>query len=330
MVDMATKTQSKIWKIIIGLVIILLVVSGIWSYYKYSLRYPSTDDAYVSANLVNVAPKVGGFIKTIYVKNNQFVHKDDILLEIDPIDYSLDANQLASHVTASHEQAVSASQNIDIAQANVLKAASDYDFVQKMAGRYTALYHAGAASAEDMQKYVNAAHQSQQQLKQAKLSLAVARTQYNIVLAQLKANQIQLSGALNKVEYTQVRSAVNGFISNLNLADGQLVAPAQGLFGIVDDSSWWIDANFKETQIEHLQVGDTATIRLDMYNHVYHGTVTSISRASGNTFSILPAQNATGNWVKVTQRFTVRIAIKDDPKFPLRVGASCDVTVDGK
>ena len=114
----------------------------------------------------------------------------------------------------------------------------------------------------------------------------------------------------------------------MNLADGQLVQAGQNVFGLIDDASWWVDANFKETQLERIKVGQIVKAKLDIYDHVYSGVVESISRASGNTFSILPAQNATGNWVKVTQRFAVVVKIKDDPDFPLRVGASVNVTID--
>ena len=102
----------------------------------------------------------------------------------------------------------------------------------------------------------------------------------------------------------------------------------QKLFGLVDDSQWWVDVNFKETQLKRIKAGQPAEVELDMYNHKYHGTVQSISYASGNTFSLLPAENATGNWVKVTQRFPVRVTLENESDFPLRVGASSNVTVD--
>ena len=170
--------------------------------------------------------------------------------------------------------------------------------------------------------------QARQQLDQAKLTMAQAATQYQATLAQLSANQAALDTARTQTSYTQIKSGVDGYVTNLNLANGQLVQAGQNVFGLVDDASWWIDANFKETQLERIKVGQSAIVKLDIYNHQYKGVVESISRASGNTFSILPSQNATGNWVKVTQRFAVSIKIEDDPKFPLRVGASTEVTID--
>ena len=113
------------------------------------------------------------------------------------------------------------------------------------------------------------------------------------------------------------------------LTKGQYVAVGQQVFGLVDNDSWWIDANFKETDLERVKESQPVEIKLDMYRHSkYKGTVQSLSYASGTTFSLLPPQNATGNWVKVTQRFTIRIKVENNPKFPLRVGASADVQID--
>ena len=321
-------TKNTIRRVIVGMGIIVLAIAGIVLYYKHNLNYPSTDDAYINANLVNVSSRVEGFIKNINVKNDQFVHKGDLLLEIDPIDYDLAAHQSANNLSASKEKSDSAKQNIAVAKANVVKAQSDYDFNDRMAKRYTALFTQKAGTEQDMQKYINNANQALQQLSQAKLNLLQANANYKETLAELGAYKSALDSALTKTSYTQIRSPVDGFVTNLNLANGQLLLSGQNIFGLVDTTNWWLEANFKETQIARIKIGQKVTVKLDMYDHIYSGRVESISRASGNTFSILPAQNATGNWVKVTQRFTVRILLEDDPKYPLRVGASADVTID--
>lgn len=319
------KPSKEVW---IGFGIISLVAISIVLYYNHTLKYPSTDDAYVNANLVNVAPKVGGFVQKIYVTKNQYVHKGDLLFEIDPLDYNLEAHQSAENLSYAKQQADSVKQNITIARANVIKAIANNDFAQKMAKRYTALFRQKAGTEEDMQNYVNTAIQAKQQLDQAKLAYEQANTQYQATIAQLNVGKVVLDSALTQKGYTQVKSGINGFVTNLNLAQGQLLQPGQNVFGLVDNESWWIDANFKETQLERIKVGQKVKIKIDIYDHEYEGVVESISRSSGNTFSILPAQNATGNWVKVTQRFDVVIKINDDPNFPLRVGASTEVTVD--
>ena len=323
-----TNAQKSSKNIFIGGGVIALVAIAIALYYNHTRKYPSTDDAYVNANLINIAPKVGGFIKNINVSKNQLVHKGDLLFQIDPTDYMLESNQTAHQVSYAQQQVNVESQNIAVAQVNVAKAKANYDFSQKMAKRYTNLFKQKAGTEQDMQKYVNDAIQSKQQLNAMNLAYIQSHTRYKSALAQLNANQSALDSAITQTSYADIYAGTNGFITNLNLAQGQLVQSGENLFGLVDDSSWWVDANFKETQIKRIKVGQTARVKLDLYDHVYSGVVQSISRASGNTFSILPAQNATGNWVKVTQRFTVVIKIEDDPKFPLRVGASTEVTVD--
>lgn len=324
----ANDKQKSPKNLFIGIAVIAVAAIGIYLYYNHTRKYPSTDDAYVNANLINVAPKVGGFIKNINVTKNQLVHKGDLLFQIDPVDYILESDQSAHQVAYAKQQVDVENQNIAVAKVNIAKAKADYDFSQKMAKRYTNLFQQNAGTEQDMQKYVNDAIQSKQQLDAMKLAYDQSYTRYKSALAQLNANKSALDSAVTKTGYANVYASVDGFVTNLNLADGQLVQAGQTLFGLVDDSSWWVDANFKETQIERIKVGQKAKVKLDIYDHEYTGVVQSISRASGNTFSILPAQNATGNWVKVTQRFTVVIKLEDDPKFPLRVGASTEVTVD--
>ena len=326
-----TNTQDKnnrAKKFFIGLGIITVVAIGIGIYYNHTLKYPNTEDSYVNANLITVAPKVGGFISNIRVTKNQLVNKGDLLFEINPLDYTINADQSSQNFTYAQQQAELAKQNIQISNTNIVKAQASYDFSNKMAKRYTDLFKQKAGTEQDMQKYTNDAIQAKQALDQAKLSLTQAKLQYKAAISQANVNKAALDSALTQTSYTQIKSEVTGYVTNLNLANGQLVQAGQNVFGLIDDASWWVDANFKETQLERIKVGQEATIKLDMYGHVYKGVVESISRASGNTFSILPAQNATGNWVKVTQRFAVVIKVKDDPDFPLRVGASAFVTVD--
>lgn len=299
---------------IAGAIVVLLAGSGIYGYYVHSLKYPSTENAYVNANLVNVAPKVGGYIEKIYVQNNQYVHKGELLLDIDPEDYTV-------QLTKAKQDLVYAEQQAAMSKTAIVKAQSDYKLAQDLNNRYTTLYNEKAGSLQDMQKYQNQADAAKQALEQAKTQFQSAQTQVELA-------QTALKNAQNNTGYTQLRSPVDGYVSNLNLQTGELVANGQKLFGLVDDSSWWVDVNFKETQLKRVKTGQPAEIELDMYDHKYKGTVQSVSYVSGNTFSLLPAQNATGNWVKVTQRFTVRVKLNNDKDFPLRVGASSKVTID--
>ena len=322
------ETQSKHKHLIAGIALIFVAVGGIYGYYKYSQVYPSTDNAYVNANLINIAPKVSGYVQQVYVKDNQFVHKGDLLVDLDPQDYSLMLTKAKQDFALAQQQALSAKQQILTAKANVAKNKSDFDFATQMATRYTNLYNQKAGSLQDMQKYQNQAMAAKQALEQANASLDQANAQNLAANTQISIAQSGINNAQNNTAYTQLRSPVDGYISYLNLQTGELVAAGQKLFGLVDNQSWWVDVNFKETQLKRVKAGQPASVELDMYDHKYHGVVQSISYASGNTFSLLPAENATGNWVKVTQRFTVRVKIANESDFPLRVGASSNVTID--
>lgn len=320
------KTSSK--HLFIGLGIIAIAAIGLYGYYNHMQNYPSTDNAYVNANLINVSPKVGGYIEHVYVKNNQVVHKGDLLVDIDPQDYTLTLNNAKQNYLLAQQQSSSVKQQIAISQANLEKAKSDYTFASQMATRYANLYKQNAGSLQDMQKYQNQATQAKQAYDQAKVTLDQANIQYKAAQTQIDIAKVSVENAQNNEGYTQLRAPVDGYITDMNLQTGELVSQGQKLFGLVDDSNWWLDVNFKETQLKRIKAGQKAIIELDMYDHKYNGVVQSISFASGNTFSLLPAQNATGNWVKVTQRFTVRVKVEDSKDFPLRVGASADVTVD--
>jgi membrane fusion protein (multidrug efflux system) len=323
-VFMTTVKKRSNKHLLIGIGVVAVAATGVYGYYHYNQVYPSTDNA----NLVNVAPKVGGYIQNIYVKNNQQVHKGDLLITIDPQDYALALTKAKQDLILASQQANTAKQQITTAEAGVIRAKSDYEFAQQLATRYTNLYNQQSGSLQDMQKYINQSTVAKQALEQANVTLQQAKTQYLATTTQVDLAKTGVEDANNRNGYTELRSPINGYVSDFNLQNGELVQSGQKMFGLVDSSSWWVDVNFKETQLKRIKQGQQATVELDMYNHKYHGTVQSISHASGDTFSLLPAQNATGNWVKVTQRFTVRVALQDDQNFPLRVGASSNVTID--
>lgn len=320
--------KSSIFKIIIGLSVISAACFGIYVYYLHSINYPSTDNAYVNANLINIAPKVSGYIQAVYVKENQLVHKGDILLEIDAQDYNLQLLRVNHDLKLAKEQESSAHMQVKSAQASLVKAQADFAFANQMAIRYATLYKQNAGSLQDMQKYQNQLAQAAQQLEQARVILAQAVTDHNAMLTRIDIASTTIADAKNNIEHTKLFAPIDGYVTNLNLRSGEFVSVGQKIFGLVDNNEWWVDVNFKETQLKRIKPGQTAIVELDMYDHKYLGVVESVSFASGNTFSLLPAQNATGNWVKVTQRFTVRVKLENNLQFPLKVGASTNVSVD--
>lgn len=312
-----------------GIIFVLVVVLGTVWYFVHSARYPSTDDGYVNANLVYVAPKVNGYIAEINVKNNQFVHKGDVLFKIETTDYSVQLDQEQQALKYAQEQLNVAKTQVSTASANVKSSKANYDYLDSQVTRYTEMVKQNAASAQDLENYRSQFAAAKAQYEQAQNTLTQAKTQVEAANAQVGQAQAGVNNAQNHVGYTDVLSSVNGYVSNMYLTQGQFVNVGQQVFGLVDNDSWWIDANYKEDDLERVKEGQSATIDLDIYPHAhYTGTVQSISYASGTTFSLLPPQNATGNWVKVTQRFTVRIKVENNPKFPLRVGASAYLVID--
>lgn len=325
-----TKKESKFSpkKIAIGCTVIVLTALGIYGYYKYNKVFPSTDNAYVSADVIRISPKVEGYIEKVYVQNNQFVHKGDKLVQIDPNDYQLQVSQANSKVIQAKGQLFVAQEQVSFTRSNLVKANASLDTATKMADRYIKLYKSDAGSLQDAQKYIDQKIQAEKAKDQAASSLKQALIQVEIAKAQVGAAKASYSNANLNLGYTTLRAPDDGYVSNMKLYKGQLVSPGQSLFGFIDNQKWWIDANFKETDLNRIKPGQKVDVELDMYNHTYQGTVDSLSYATGSVFSLFPPENATGNWVKVTQRFPVRIAIKNDPSYPLRVGASATVSID--
>ena len=315
-------------KIMIGLGSILTISLLIFVYYKYNEIYPGTDNAYVKADIINISPKVGGYVSNVYVKNNQYVHKGDILVEIDPIDYQLKEDQAKADVMKSNSQLEIANERVNIAKSNVLKSRSALLTATSMSDRYTKLYKEDAGSLQNSQKYLNQKIQASKALDQAISAEKQAQIQIDIANAGIKLAQSNDAFAQLNIDYTKLVAPSDGYVTNLKIYVGQLVSPGQALFGFVDSETWWIDANFKETDLKRIKPGQKVEVELDMYDHKYEATVNSVSYASGSAFSLLPPENATGNWVKVTQRFPVKIVIKDDPKYPLRYGASATVSIN--
>ncbi len=322
--------EAKYWKIIgKGLLVALIIAALIGSYYTYNLYYPSTNDAYIGANLLDVSAKADGFIQNIYVENNQFVKKGQLLLEINPNVYKVNLNKVENDRQYAISGLNAQAKAVQIAQTNLNKAKSDYTLAKQLAIRYQNLYQSQSGSKQDMQMYTAKAEVAIEQVKQTEALLETAKQQYAAAKTQIAVAENNIQTAQIYASYTKVFAPVDGYVSNLNLVTGQLIKAGEPIFGLIDNNKWWVDANFKETQLNRIKIGQRAEVILDMYSHKYHGIVKSISYASGNTFALLPSENATGNWVKVTQRFTVRVQLQNDnPTYPLRVGSSADVTID--
>jgi membrane fusion protein (multidrug efflux system) len=253
-------------RLIATAVILAAMAAGTYWYWRHSILYPSTDNAYVQANVVRISPLVSGPVAEVKVADNARVAAGDELVRIDPAPFqaALDAAQA----------------RLDLAQ---------------------------------------------QQLKAAGTGPQAAAAKSNVDQAQAGVAKAKL-----ELDYATVKAPVAGVIGSIRIRPGAIAQAGASLAPLVDTSQWWVDANFKETELARIAVGQEATVTLDIDpSRVLKGKVESISPASSTAFSLLPAENASGNWVKVPQRFSVRIALDSPPAdMPLRVGASASVTVD--
>lgn len=317
---------------ILILVIVAAVIAG-YTYWLHQERYPSTDDAYIQAHVINIAPQVNGKIDKILVSNQQHVKKNQLLFIIDQAPFRI-ALRKANANLQNTLQAVTADQQAVLA-AHAMLAQRQAEFVnaKKNYNRVIPLVH---------KKYYpkSAGDDATQKLNVAKEAVDAAHSQYQEALAKLggtgnnnasiRAAKAAVAQAQLNLAYTRVFAPDDGYLANFSLQPGQTVTAYESLFSLVDDHTWWAQANMKETALKRIRPGQKVLIHVDMYpGHVFHGIVSSIGPGSGATFALLPPENATGNWVKVVQRFPVKIKIPNPSKqFPLRVGASCRVSID--
>jgi membrane fusion protein, multidrug efflux system len=316
---------------IAGLVLIAAILAGIF-YWNESQHYATTDNAYINANRIDIASQVSGPIVAIHVRDQQQVKKGDLLVEIDqrPYQIAVDSAQAQlelAYQTTSQESAAVAGARAQIAQrqAELRNAQSNERRVRDLIERKLISQQSAEAMITEAETAQAAVQAADANLQQAQSALGEAGKRN----ATVRAAVARLDQAKLDFEYTRIYAPASGVIANFGLRPGSTVQAEVVLFAIVSDEEYWVDANFKETELERIRPGQHATIRLDMYrNHDFHGVVESLSAGSGAAFSLLPAQNASGNWVKVTQRVPVRVRVLDpDPKYPLRITTTASVRV---
>lgn len=320
--------QAIIWAIIA-----MLLIAGTLYFFYYRKIHPSTDDAYVQAHVVNIASQVSGQVTNIQVKNNQPVKAGAVLFSIEIIPYKNEVLKAKAGLRLAEQQMNASSNSVGMASAQLATAKADLIAQEKQYKRIMSLVEnnqAAVSKGDDMKARLDMA---KAKVDEAENNLARAQQDLGVKghrNAQMQKAKAFLAIAEKNLRDTSITAPASGHITNFTLRVGANVAAGQPLFQLVEDQHWWVDANFKETQLERIRPKQPVTIKVDMYpRKVFHGYVDSISRGSGAAFSLLPPENASGNWVKVTQRFPVKIIIEDlDPDYPLRVGSSCKVTVD--
>lgn len=352
------KKKSNVFVIVLG---ILLIGGGLFGYSKYvhGKHHEETDDAQVAANISPVLPRVGGYVKEVRVKDNQMVKKGDTLL-------ILDEKDLALKVMQAEAALATAQSNLGAAQATTNASKATINSSQANIGIVDAQIEAAKVSVwrtkQDYDRYANLYKDhsiTQQQFEQAQAAKETAERQLNVLVQQknqasqqtntvasqsdatssqigvagsvIKQKEVELAEAKLNLSYTVVTAQESGMVSKVNVQEGQLVQPGQSLFSIVLSNDVWVVANFKETQLEKMHVGQKVTVHADAYSkHDFEATLTSFSPATGSSFALLPPDNASGNFVKVVQRLPVKIEfnnLQDSLVKNLRPGMNVAVDV---
>lgn len=343
------KASRPALPVVIGAVVLGGVAYG--AYHQFlANKVEHTDNAYVQANVIQVTPAVGGTVLAIGADDTDLVKAGQVLVKLDPADAQVALDQAQAQLAQTVREVRTLFANngslqaqIQLRKADVAKAQNEVSRAQDDVNRREPLVASGAVGQEEF-------NHSRAQLQSAKAALTATQSALNAAQEQLASNQSLTEGTTVAQHPNVARAAarvreaylalkrvdmvapVNGYVAKRNVQLGQRVQAGTPMMSLVTLDQAWVDANFKESQLQKVRMGQAATMTADVYGQkvVYHGTVVGLSAGTGAAFSLLPAQNATGNWIKIVQRVPVRIALNADEvkAHPLRVGLSMEVEVD--
>lgn len=322
------------------LLVVWAVVAGtLW--YLNSLNYESTDDAFIDARTVSIGPQLSAAVASVPITDNERVAAGTVLVRLDrrPFQVAVDqanaqVEQAKAAITNLDAQIAAQEQNVEAAKTDVASAQAALTYAQQQNRRYQNLLQSGAATqqqaeqaASDLQQKQAAFDATQAKVKAAQKQVAVLQAQRRSAEAGIDLARAALEKAKLDLSYATITAPVAGHIANLSVAEGDYVQAGQSLMRLVPDEVW-VTANFKESQISKMRPGQPVTIHVDAYpDRTFHGHVASIQAGSGAAFSLLPPENATGNFVKVVQRVPVKIVFDHRPDVLLGPGMSVEPTV---
>jgi len=318
--------------VLIAAAVLIAAGAGAW-YWRTSGRSVSTENAYVNARVVQVSSLVMGQVVEVPVKENVLVHKGDVLFALDRRPFEAALAEAEGRLRQAEQGTRADTSEVSASEADVARLRVDVANAETSLRRSQQLVEQGFLSKQaldDAQARVNSARAAVDAgvARVAKARAAISTTTQGVTPA-VRVAQAAADKARLDLEHAVMRAPEDGVVTRFDLTPGTVVTPGNPLFAIVVDKSQWVDANFKETELGGVRPGLPATIVIDMYpHHEFHGHVESLAGGTGAAFSLLPPQNATGNWVKVAQRVPVKVTIDDpDPEYPLRVGATATVDV---
>jgi membrane fusion protein (multidrug efflux system) len=321
--------RRRIRKILFGVALALSLVLGAPRLWNYLESYESTDDAQIDGHIDPLSSRIDGTVVAVHVEDDDRVSKGELLVEIDPRDYEVTVEQARARLNLAIAQRASAQQDYWAARANVREADAENFRAQRDARRYAALLKQQVVPQEQYDQYIAIARVNSAKADSARETAASALRTITARNADVDAAKAALDQARLNLSYTKVYAPADGIVGKRAVQLGSRIQPGQTLMFVTETGSIWVTANFKETQLARMHRGEEVTIHVDTFGRNYRGRVERMPGASGDRFSLLPPENATGNYVKVVQRLPVRILFEpgQDPNHQLRPGMSVEPTV---
>ena len=331
-----TRLQRLRWPLM-SLAVIAVVGGGAY-FYLTGGRYQRTDDAYAQAATVSISSNVAGRVSEIDVRDNELVHRGATLFRLDDAPYRIAVSDAAAHLADARLQIESLKSTYRQRQVELRAARDTQAYAQQQYDRQTRLLTSGIASRAQFDQAAHALDAARQQVANVQQQIGVALANLGgdpniaperhplVAQAQAALDRAQLN-----LSYTVISAPTDGVVAKVEqLQVGDTIAASAPVFALVSTRDVWIEANFKEVQLARMRPGQAATVKIDRYpGRAFSAKVASVSPSTGSQFSLLPPENATGNWVKVVQRVPVRLQLTHfDAEFPLQAGLSADVTVD--
>ncbi|UTY56218.1 HlyD family efflux transporter periplasmic adaptor subunit [Massilia sp. erpn] len=324
------KMRRKILLLALG-VTTVLAGAGYASYWYSTGRYlVATDDAYVAGHVIQLTPQIAGTVLSVHADDTDFVQAGSVLAQLDPADAQLALERAQSLLAQTVRQTEALYLNQGVQAAAVAQRETEVKRARADLAQRSALKGSGAVSEEEIRHAEDTLRGASAALDASRQQLAASRALAGAGPVQEHPAVAQARAALNEAELALERTRIlaprSGYLARRNVQVGQRVAVGAALAAVVPLDELWVDANFKESQLRHMRIGQAVKLSADLFGQsvVYHGRVVGLSAGTGSAFNLLPAQNATGNWIKVVQRLPVRVAL--DPAelraHPLRVGLS--------
>jgi len=319
---------KRLMPFIFGAIILAAAFYG-WRIIQYNKVHENTDDAQIDADISPIIPRVSGYVAYVKVSDNDHVDSGAVLVQLDTADIAIKVRSAQAAIESAQAAVVSARASAATAHQAIASAEVAQTKAQQDLNRAGGLLGGKAITQEQYDDAKLAVEAAADQLKTATAQAAASETQINVAQSQIKQKMTDLDNAKLTLTYATIKAPIAGTVAKKNVEVGEFIQAGQPLMAITPEEMW-ITANMKETQTEDLHVGQKVDFKVDAYpDSTFHGTVQSLSPATGAKFSLLPPDNSSGNFVKVTQRVPVKILIdrRDYSKSPLRPGMSVDVTV---